>query len=387
MAGDPLWINASAGAPAYSANELRQAHVLPLQYNGRVFGGRAGVRPGGNALQTSIAGSTITVRAGVACVDPGLTTTQGSYWVALPADETHSLTAAAGQPRKDITVLRVYDHDEDSSGLRTARSEYIAGTPAGSPSEPAVPSGAMKLSTIDVPASGGGSPVVTMNFAWTVATGGILPVRNQAERDTLSPYDGFAVYRQDRDWVEIYDGAALRVQGVAIVSSGGDLAAITNPYNGLQAFNTGVNAMLQLRSAVWHLAAPISYDQPTQTGSGALGATATATIATVSIPDLGVPYKIEAWAQLATTTPAAGNPSSIQVTYDSTTWDTNRIGLTHAGIGPVVGIDTVLTLPARQSIQVSGAKTVRLLCKAGANPITVGTGNYCFGVRAVPAVP
>lgn len=254
-ASDPGFINANAGAPSYSANELRQLFALPLQYNGRVFGARQGVRPGGDALQTSIAGSTITVKAGIACVDPGLTTAQGPYSVVNPNDATLALTAAhATLPRKDITILRVYDNDEDSSGQRQGIVEYIAGSAAGSPSEPAVPAGAIKLATIDVPASGGGSPSVTINFAFTVAAGGVLPVRNATERTALTPFDGFAIYRQDRDWVEIYDGAAWRVQGTAVCSSTADRdSAITSPYSGQLAYTTDTATLWVRQGGAWFL--------------------------------------------------------------------------------------------------------------------------------------
>lgn len=255
MAGDPLYINASAGAPSYSANELRQGMALALQYNGRTLGARQGVRPGGNGLQTSVAGSTITVRAGCGCVDPALTTAQGPYWVALPADETHTLTAAhATLPRKDITVLRVYDHDEDSSGLRTARSEYLVGTAAASPSEPAVPAGAFRLATIDVPAQGGGSPAVTNNFPFTVATGGVLPVRSVTERGLITPYDGMVIERMDRNprWLELYDGTAWRVITDAVCSSTSDRdTAITNPYNGQLAMIQSSGQMYRHTGSAW----------------------------------------------------------------------------------------------------------------------------------------
>ncbi|MFI6329853.1 hypothetical protein ACIBBG_16320 [Micromonospora chersina] len=204
---DPLWINANAGSPAYTAAELRQAMALALTYGGRAMGARGGVRPGGTQLQVSLAGSTITVQPGVACVDPGLTTPQGPYWVALPVAETPGPLAAADatNPRKDIVILRVYDNDEDSSGLRLARSEYLVGVAAASPSEPAVPAGAIRLGTIDVPASPG-APAVTDRRPFVVGSGGILPVRDQAERDALSAYAGLHVWRLDLGRVEVNDG-------------------------------------------------------------------------------------------------------------------------------------------------------------------------------------
>jgi hypothetical protein len=216
---DALWTNSVGGVPAYTANELRQAMALAVMYAGRNMGGRAGVRPGGNQLSVSLAGSTITVQPGVAYVDPGLSVPQGGYWVALPGAENPTggpLAAAdATNPRKDIVVLRVYDDDEDSSGLRLARSEYIAGVANPSPSAPAVPAGAMRLATIDVPASPG-APVVTVDCPYTVAAGGLLPVRTQAERDALNAvaYDGLGVWRRDLKRIQVWDAAAWRTCAV-----------------------------------------------------------------------------------------------------------------------------------------------------------------------------
>jgi hypothetical protein len=208
---DPLWIDADAGAPAYSAAELRQAMALALAWDGRAMGARQGVRPGGTQLQVSLVSTTITVAPGLCCIDPGLSTPQGPYWVAIPTAEQHTLTAAdATNPRKDIVIVRVYDDVEDSSGLRLAQTEYLVGTPAGSPAEPAVPAGAMRLATIDVPASGGGSAVVTDRRPFTVAAGGVLPIASSTERDALNPWSGQQIWRTDTGRAEAYHGGSWR---------------------------------------------------------------------------------------------------------------------------------------------------------------------------------
>ena len=210
MPGDPLWVNASAGAPAYAANELRQAFALGLLYAGRALGGRGGIRPGGVGLSVQLAGSTVTVKAGVAAVDPALTSAQGPYWAALPADETFTLAAAdPTNPRKDLVILRVYDHDEDGSGLRLARSEYLAGTASPSPALPALPAGSIRLASLDVPATPG-TPVVNLDGPYTVAPGGLLPVRSAVDQDGLDEYPGLFVYRIDTRTARVWDGTAWR---------------------------------------------------------------------------------------------------------------------------------------------------------------------------------
>jgi hypothetical protein len=252
----PAWINASAGAPAYSASELRQSHVLAFAFGGRTFGGRAGIRPGGTQLVVQYANPTITVKAGVALVDDASwSSTRASYWVMLPADETFTATAANGtNPRKDILVLRVYDHDEDASGLRLARSEYIVGTPAASPAEPAVPAGAIKLAVLDVPNTGGGglaSAVVTNTAKYTAATGGVIPIRDATDEATLTPYAGLATYRLDDSGgsaLRVYDGSAWDyARGLIICTSG------THPAHreGRVIYETDTDVVLVSDGSVW----------------------------------------------------------------------------------------------------------------------------------------
>lgn len=207
---DPLVINASGGAPAYDAAEFRQGLTLPLQYGGRAMGGREGVRPGGTQLEVSLSGSDVLIAPGVCHVDPAWTSAQAGYWVAFPSQLTRGPVGPpdATNPRIDRVWARVYDDDEDSSGQRTADVEYEAGTPAASPSPPAIPQGAIALAQITVPQSGGGSAAVVDEREHTVATGGILIVADDTERDALSdPFAGMAVYRLDIDQIETYDGS------------------------------------------------------------------------------------------------------------------------------------------------------------------------------------
>lgn len=203
---DPAWINASGGAPQYSAVELRRLDAV-LLFGGVAdrLGARQGVRPG--PAPVSLAGTTWTVHDTPAVVYPGGTSTSGPYRVAL-LETTGSVNAAAAQPRKDIIVAQVQDDDEDSSGQRRARPLYIAGNAAASPVEPAVPAGSFRLATIDVPASGGGSPTLTVNTPYAVAAGGILPVRVTADLPTSGLYEGMPAFDQSTDSLLIHTGAA-----------------------------------------------------------------------------------------------------------------------------------------------------------------------------------
>lgn len=202
---DPWAINASGGAPLYSAAELRRLDAV-LLWAGTTdrLGARQGVRPG--HVPASLAGTTWTVHDVAAVVYPGETSTSGPYRVAI-LETTGSVNPAAGQPRKDILYIQVQDDDEDGSGQRRARPGYLAGTASGSPVEPTVPDGAFKVATIDVPASGGGSPTITINAPYAVASGGILPARSSSDLPSSGVTEGMAAFQMDSDSLVIHTGS------------------------------------------------------------------------------------------------------------------------------------------------------------------------------------
>ena len=210
---DPLWINADAGAPEYNAQELRRAQAAFL-FPGVTdrFGARSGVRPH-STNPVSLAGTTWTVQHINAVVYPGLTATAGPYLVQHPS-ESASLNAADGtNPRIDALDLQVQDDDEDASGQRRARVVYVAGTPAPSPAAPTRTATSLRLATILVPAGGSPAPSIQTQAVYTVASGGILPVRTAAELPAAGRFEGMAAYDQDTDQVKVWDGSAWIVIG------------------------------------------------------------------------------------------------------------------------------------------------------------------------------
>ncbi len=218
---DPSWINKEpdpATTPAYAAAELRRTEAV-LMFGGHAdrLGAREGVRPG--HIPVSLASTTWTVHDSAVTIYPGLTTTSGPYRAALLETSGEHDPPDGTNPRKDIIVAEVKDHEEDASGLRLARPRYIAGVPGTTPSEPAVPAGAFKLATIDVPASGGGSATLTVNNPWTVASGGVLPVRDASELPTAGRYKGMTCYQQDIDALVIWNGTAWEERAPLLVET------------------------------------------------------------------------------------------------------------------------------------------------------------------------
>lgn len=96
----------------------------------------------------------VNVAAGAAIIAGDDTpTTQGSYFVKNDATKNLTVTAAdPTNPRKDIVVARVRDafySGSDNDWLLAV----VAGTPAASPAEPALPNNALKLAVITVAAA------------------------------------------------------------------------------------------------------------------------------------------------------------------------------------------------------------------------------------------
>lgn len=202
-------MDASGGAPTYSASNERQANA-PLYGGGSgiplkaVSGFRVGT---GNVLTATSTTWTLTPCSAV--ISPAAATAQGSYRWASDSNVTGSVTAAdATYARKDIVYIQVNDSSSgDGSGALTAPVSYLAGTPSASPVAPSLPARSFLVGTITVPQSGGGSPTVVLNTARFVAAGGIQPVANQTDRDALTEYEGLRVDQLDTDREYRYNGS------------------------------------------------------------------------------------------------------------------------------------------------------------------------------------
>lgn len=214
----------------------------------------------------------------------------GTYLWCL--DETKPIDILGTEPadpandRIDLIVWQQSDTfftDPDSD----FEVRHIVGTPAAVPVDPEVDGSEDYVirARITVPAGAttlDDSDIENVVLPWTVAAGGILPVRDQAERDAVTaPYDGMAVWRQDRDWAEVYDGSAWRVQGVAICTSEADRdSAITHPRSGQYAATTDADTLWQYdgATAAWVPAHAIGVIGGRDiTGSNSLGGTITVT--------------------------------------------------------------------------------------------------------------
>lgn len=198
----PKWIDGLS----YTGLSLRRGDLLTGMHDGTAAGARAGVRPGGGGLGVTLAGTTITVAAGVAFLQ--YQSGQGLYRACLASSTNLTLTSPhATLSRIDLVYLRVWDNAVDASGLAQADVVYLTGTAASSPVAP-TPAGTqiyIPLATITVPPSGGGSASVsTAVMPYTVAPGGILPSSSAPP----SPYVG--QYYDDGSSLRRWTGSAWR---------------------------------------------------------------------------------------------------------------------------------------------------------------------------------
>lgn len=266
--GEPVAFASDGGAdvyrwaPQYHPQELRRAQAMWL-YPGvsDPFGARSGVRPHSQA-PVSVSGTTWTVHDLTAVVYPGLTSVSGPYVVQHP-EESGSLDPADGtNDRIDALDLQIQDDDEDASGQRRAHVVYTAGTPAASPSAPAATANSLRLGTILVPSGGTPSPSVSTLAQWTVAAGGVLPVRDTTEGPTAGLYQGAVRYRQDTDTLEAWDGSAWSgIASTAHYDYVDPMASFANP-DGWSTYTPAVtgqgSASFSTRTGRWKRIAPIT---------------------------------------------------------------------------------------------------------------------------------
>jgi hypothetical protein len=193
-------MDATAGAPAYSAQNERQNMASLYGGGGGVtLAARSGFRVGTPSTILSATSTTWTLLPCSAVISPGAATAQGSYRWSADANVTGAVTAAdATYTRKDIVYIQVNDSSSgDGSGALTAPVSYLAGTPASSPVAPTLPARSFLVGTITVPQTGGGSPSVVLNPAVFVAAGARLPIASVGERTLLTPYVGMEILRTD----------------------------------------------------------------------------------------------------------------------------------------------------------------------------------------------
>lgn len=223
------------------------------------------MRPGVGQFQVtpaSPAAMSVQVAAGYACVTGDDQPDQGNYLVRSTATETLTVTAAPGSnSRIDLVILRINDPDAGGPAGNNATLAIIAGTPAASPSPPALPTSAIPLARITVAA---GTTAIT--------AGMITDVRGQAQ--TI-----FANTLTNAGDLLSFDGAntvriPLGTNGYPLVSTGSTVG-----YSQLGSVGLATNAVTSTKIADLNVTTAKLADLSVTTGKLADGAVTASKIA------------------------------------------------------------------------------------------------------------
>jgi hypothetical protein len=123
--------------------------------------------------------------------------------------------AAAPASNSRIDVVYAMQRDANSTtspdGITQGEVGVITGTPAVSPTKPAIPAGAVEVGTVTtaagVTATTNAGCTVATTCQWTTGSGSPIPVRNSTEQTALTAYDQLAVSRLDLHSRQVYNGA------------------------------------------------------------------------------------------------------------------------------------------------------------------------------------
>jgi len=175
----PSWLQTTPGGVGYSAHDDRLLISSLVESGGVTSDGAYLVE------QTDTPSMAVTLAAGGAFVYGDESSQQGVYHVFNDSEVTVSITTASGaNPRKDLVCLVV--HDQFYSGTDNfAEIVVVDGTPASSPTLPALPNNAIPLAQVYVNTSATSivaanitdlrSPAALNSFMQVLPTGTVLP--------------------------------------------------------------------------------------------------------------------------------------------------------------------------------------------------------------------
>lgn len=256
---DSLWVGSTADRKVGTEDARRGLNTL-LVPGTSAINARSGIRPmAGNpglVAATGTPGPDVTVNAFQAVLD--LAARPGAYIATLDATKTVAILDVPADPtnqRNDLIIAQQNDADYGDAN-RNYQIVRVQGTPSGSPADPSVPGSQnyIRLARVRVTAAATtitNAMIDDLRPGWIAAMGGILLINSSTDRATLTPYASMAIFRLDRNWVEVYD-TAWRVQDIAVCSSTADRdSAITSPYNGQLAYTSDTGKVWQRHGGAW----------------------------------------------------------------------------------------------------------------------------------------
>lgn len=342
-----------------SGGQLVRQGILPRRFTGTDYVDL-------KAIQTGSPSQAVQLYPGKCVISR---TGQGPYLCTAETTSTYNLTAADGSnPRYDLLYARLYDQGigDSGAGPHGPWLESIAGTPAGSPVVPTLPSdGAVPIAAILRPA--GVNTVTSGNITdLRKSTGLVGGIRPMLPGDALADAGNLVGERRSR-----------------FTPSG--LTALGAPPILVDVWGA---------DSQWHGTDEILLDTPTQTGSGtlAVGGNGVAIMSLV-IPDPGYPYYISVAASCGWGVIAGAVASAVfecSTTLDSAVYNTGVIAkaltLSHSTTGNFS--QTTCHVGSEKSGSQTAGHTVRLIARnSGPSSYTIPAANpeTVLSVRIVPA--
>jgi len=243
------------GTYSASLDRIHQTTANAMASPSLTFGAREGCFPSRMPAFVNPSGWNVTIGPCAGLVTNDSAASVGDYTWANPSNAAVVLTASSGTlNRIDYIGLQVKDNFLDSSGLNSATIAVVQGTAvSGTASPPAVPNSFIPLVQASVPA-GSSTPTLSSIVSRTGTSGIVLPVFNATDRATLAVYDGLAIWRIDRVWMEVYSVSygGWIVQGIGVTSSNADAtSAITTPFIGQKIYRSDVRDFRVWDGGVW----------------------------------------------------------------------------------------------------------------------------------------
>lgn len=201
-----------AAQSVYDPQSLRQASggllykARPSTYGTGRFNARWGVLQNSGITEVSVSGLTVTVNDLNCVIQTSGSTTRGAYLVAIPSSQHVLATADPSLTRVDLLVGEVLDNVADALGdLIPGRTRVITGTPGSG--APGTPNGTLEIATFSIPA-GSGTATPTVIAPFTVAAGGILPVRVSGDLPASVLREAMYADQADTDALMRHSGSA-----------------------------------------------------------------------------------------------------------------------------------------------------------------------------------
>jgi hypothetical protein len=207
---------------------------------------RSGVKPSPSntamqVIQRPTPDRWVRINAG-SCYIAATSVLGGTYECHNDADyDVQTSASHATLNRKDLIIAQVRDAIDDTGVNNDFIITVVTGTPAGSPSLPATPTGAIALAQVAVNAAT--TTVTTANITdlrqFVVGLGGVLPCTSSTV--PANPYPGMKIWRTDLSGEQIWDGAAWQTIGYGALTAYTPslIGSTTNPTLGTGSVRSG----------------------------------------------------------------------------------------------------------------------------------------------------